>query len=633
MNNDTHQKTKSSSGRFRIVSMYVGNFDCLQDQVLQFCSDYKTSILPPTDKGLRLKVEHQQVLPEDFFSLDETNEGRGCVNSVSAIIGKNGTGKTTLARLFCNLPASDDRKHDWRTVLIFELNGRIKACSTFPQVKINNGAVECAIDSQFNLPYRFFYYSPHFTTEQFDTYTIGYHADRQTREEGELVSDISTTALMLHPEGNSELLLRGQNLQSSIFDTDEKIRLFEFIAYSHEKAGRFSMPLPNAVSIGIHVEGFQSALKDFEDKVESCKRDESGVQKKIYSTLKSSPDELRDPVGEYLRTLIEPFSRYQERRSQYGLAVGVFMCYAARYIQECGILNPSFPEDLLRRDFLPALHEFIVRDGWTDEEEIKRFLEKNSAWRDRRDRTSDGVSNDNPMFDLIELIQKFCRDGEQQAKLSRPLIRLDKQQLVLLCRMNDDGVVREVCRLVQLHGRARMISSFMKFDVLPHMSSGEMSFLTLFARLYRFVGKVHEGENVVVFLDEAETTLHPEWQRRLVAYCIRFFEMFLPHRNYQLLFASHSPILLSDVPKGNVCCLYKDNNGSCYVRRIETDNTFAANIYDLFATSYFLSGGPIGDFAQTKIRELSKSNDKRIVDLVGDELLKKLLQGKLRCAK
>ena len=186
--------------RFRLVSMYIGDFGCLKHQVIQFCSDYKTSVVCASSEKLHLKVKHQQMLPDGFFALNEKCEGTGCVNSVSAIIGKNGDGKTTIARLLCSLPASDDRKPSWKIVMVYEIDGTIKGYSTFQQVVLetNEGVIKCYSDLQFNWPYRLFYYSPYFTTEQFDVYTNGYHADLQTREEGEVVSDISTTRLMLH---------------------------------------------------------------------------------------------------------------------------------------------------------------------------------------------------------------------------------------------------------------------------------------------------------------------------------------------------------------------------------------------------------------------------------------------------
>ncbi len=639
---------------FRLISMYVGDFDCLKKQIINFCSDYTTNIVRNGNqkrKYLRLAVQYEQSLPNDFFSLNEGNEGAGCVKSVAAIIGKNGAGKTTLARLLCNLASSDERKPQWTVVLIYELNGKLKAYSTSQQVEINAGTVECEVDPHFNWPYRFFYYSPHFTTEQLDVYTIGYHASRQTHENGESVSDISTTGLMIHPEGNSELLLQGRNSQSSIFDVDEKVRLFEFLARYHEKYDgalaetrrlprknrggrlrdplcRFNIPQPDAISIGVHTEGLFAAIRDMSEKVESCKRDEAGVQKQIFATMKSSPGELRDPVGEYLRTLIEPFEQFRKSQSRYGLIVNVFMSYAARYIQECGLFNPSFPNELLRRGFLSALKKFINSGDWSSEEKIKRFLEENPPPQRLAADGSEGILGKISLLELIGLLQVFRIRSDEQKNSSRPTVRFDGIHVVLLCRLDDDTTLKDVCRLVKLHGLSREISSFMKFDVLPHMSSGEMCFLSLFSRLYHFVGKVPDDENVVVFLDEAETTLHPEWQRCLVAYCIRFFEVFLPSKRYQLIFASHSPMLLSDIPKGNICCLDRDKKGHCYVRRIAADNTFAANIYDLYATSYFLTGGPIGDFARSKIQNLQNQEDEKIVNLVGDELLKRLLQRK-----
>ena len=86
------------------------------------------------------------------------------------------------------------------------------------------------------------------------------------------------------------------------------------------------------------------------------------------------------------------------------------------------------------------------------------------------------------------------------------------------CRLTNKKVKKLVYELVRLHGLTEIFSPFLTFDILPKMSSGEMAFLSMFARLYRFVwDKTNLEDEVMIFLDEAETTLHPEWQRRLVA--------------------------------------------------------------------------------------------------------------------
>jgi hypothetical protein len=182
------------------------------------------------------------------------------------------------------------------------------------------------------------------------------------------------------------------------------------------------------------------------------------------------------------------------------------------------------------------------------------------------------------------------------------------------CLLSNKKVLKLVDELIRLHSLTKIFSPFLTFDILPKMSSGEMAFLSMFARLYRFVGKkTKPGDEVMIFLDEAETTLHPEWQRRLVAYIIRFFEVFVPYRHYQLIFASHSPTLLSDIPVGN-CCFLKtvEDNGKKYAQccAFKTDNgannTFGANIYDLFRNAFFMDDGAIGVFSSMVIRRLLK---------------------------
>ena len=75
------------------------------------------------------------------------------------------------------------------------------------------------------------------------------------------------------------------------------------------------------------------------------------------------------------------------------------------------------------------------------------------------------------------------------------------------------------------------------------------------------------------------------------------------------MIASHSPVLLSDIPKSNVC----------FIKRIETpdkakieiinpdiDNTFGANIHSLYRESFFMKNGSMGSIATMKINEILK---------------------------
>ena len=622
----------------RLISLYIGSFGPFKGQIMNFCSDYRTEVKNSNGR-LHLEVTHEKVLPDSFFALNEGNGGNGCVKSVSAIIGKNGSGKTSLARLLCNLPASDDRKPGWKTVLIYEDNGEIKCYSTFSSVTVEliapTGMRRTIVPDGIFLPYKLFYYSPHFTTEQFEIHTTGFRADSNASDEGGLVKNISTTALLLHPDGNSELLPVVGAKQASVFDADEKIRLFEFIADYKAKGKKlvekFDMPMPERISIGIHNEGLQLAVHDIRanaDRIQIVKKDLQEKRK-----IKLSSRALVNPVDKYLKEVGEVLDEYRKTISQYNLVVNVFMSYAARYIQESGIFNASFPVEELDQGFLADLKDFLVSGKWVKESSIRRFFKGHRPELPPKGNEKSSSPDSNPMLELIDLLQRFCKDSKKQSKLHSPTVRIVWGSL--LCQLGVPEVLNDVCRLVQLHAQTRVISPYLKFDVFPHMSSGEMSFLTMFARLYRFVGK--KNENIVVFLDEAETTLHPEWQRRLVSYCIRFFEVFLPDNNYQLIFASHSPMLLTDVPKQNVVFV---NEKHCVVD-VRRQKAFAANIFELYKDSFLLDKGQIGEFAASKVNELMKKlnsgrkekileDDLKVASLIDDPFISRHVWRRLR---
>ena len=175
-----------------------------------------------------------------------------------------------------------------------------------------------------------------------------------------------------------------------------------------------------------------------------------------------------------------------------------------------------------------------------------------------------------------------------------------------------------------------------------------MSFLSMWGRLYEFV-RERESErhkyDVMVFLDESETALHPSWQRKLVWYTIWFFEHFAPHARAHLLFASHSPILLSDIPKSNVHFMFGDSRkrGRQQKELARLADTFAANVFDLYRLSFFMNEGTVGKFASMKVNGMLRKvssrkelfNDQcisvvdedleRTVKLIGDPFIRRYL--------
>lgn len=100
--------------------------------------------------------------------------------------------------------------------------------------------------------------------------------------------------------------------------------------------------------------------------------------------------------------------------------------------------------------------------------------------------------------------------------------------------------------------------------------------------------------NVCIILEEIELYFHPQFQKNLIKYILDGIkQMSFTHiKGIQLMMVTHSPFVLSDIPTGNILAL-KDGMQS------KTElQTFGANIYDMLNTSFFLHNGTIGDFAQ-----------------------------------
>ena len=145
---------------------------------------------------------------------------------------------------------------------------------------------------------------------------------------------------------------------------------------------------------------------------------------------------------------------------------------------------------------------------------------------------------------------------------------------------------------------------------LKQKSSGEQQLLfsigTLIYHLRNLNSSTNQNDNisysnVSIILDEVELYFHPEYQRKYINYLLESIAHAGLYRikNVNICCITHSPFILSDIPKNNV--LFLDNGNS--VRTMQED-TFGANIHTILQNGFFLESLPIGEFAKKKINEL-----------------------------
>jgi len=136
------------------------------------------------------------------------------------------------------------------------------------------------------------------------------------------------------------------------------------------------------------------------------------------------------------------------------------------------------------------------------------------------------------------------------------------------------------------------------------ISTGEEAFFSHFSRLNE-VKKYVMGKTIWLLIDEGDLYFHPQWQKEYFDQLLSYVNFLFPRNKVQIFVTTHSPFIVSDLPKQNLIFLKKDENNKCIpVEAASQKETFGANIHELFTESFFLEGGLIGEFAKKQIQEI-----------------------------
>jgi predicted ATP-dependent endonuclease of OLD family len=180
-------------------------------------------------------------------------------------------------------------------------------------------------------------------------------------------------------------------------------------------------------------------------------------------------------------------------------------------------------------------------------------------------------------------------------------------------------------------------SNGMKYNDL---SNGEKTAL----RVRFYIEKIirdNKTKNFLFLLDEANNDLHPLWQKKLLLFLIDTFKN--RKEKIHFILTSHSPFILSDLPKQNVIFLEKEKRtGNCINATDKVDiNPFGANIHTLLSHGFFMKDGLMGEFAKEKIDTAITYLNKKIltkeeldyceniISIIGEPIIKRELQRKL----
>ncbi len=145
------------------------------------------------------------------------------------------------------------------------------------------------------------------------------------------------------------------------------------------------------------------------------------------------------------------------------------------------------------------------------------------------------------------------------------------------------------------------------------MSSGELQFaFTIHSVLYHIQNinsvvstkenKKIKYRNINLMLDETELYFHPEFQQHFIDQLLRGIGKYKINEidSINIMFLTHSPFILSDIPAINILKLDK----GVPILYEPTEFTLGANIHSLLANDFYLSKGFIGERVRQTLNEL-----------------------------
>lgn len=537
-----------------------------------------------------------------------------------AIVGKNGTGKTMLANCIMdtlfrletiqtNKYGSD--RYDSQFIVAFEdvIEGK-KGIKIFVKGKLEGISVKSAIDYKL--------YTGH-GYQEIEKFKFGYFKnvldliDYKNERYG-VVFDASV--------GGSINKCFKHDLEMHYINTEkdkilnyyenEIMKVLDFINSVLDNT-KIPFVLPKSVSI---------TLVDYEVNLRYISRelDKMSERKSALSAFSEKPSNILNRTCQYI---IKKYGKNWCSQLVVNLILNLFK----------ELCIPQTSAEHLESEADAFLKGLINIDRFAEDDSLETML-----------RLFDYIKNDKNEHEIY-LYRQFIYKLQEMGIRSEGGRRRFHNNSLILKLPEDTSVMKELL----LHYKNTNFSyPYFSFDF--GLSTGEFNFLKLFSNIAELTSKDSDGklyvqnnithkvkcENLFLYFDEVDLSLHPEWQQRYVDWILQFIDTYFKNCTVQIIITTHSPIMLSDFPKNNVLYLWKDA-GRIHAERRDI-KTFGNNIHTLFMDSFFLNeAGTMGAYAEKKINAiasglkkgmiLENKNVTKIIDNIGDDIIRnRLLQ-------
>ena len=516
----------------QLLYLWINKYSCFEKANLNFCESPRFDFNEKTKQLKKIKNETNiSLFPLKRNGLNEEN----CIDNISILVGSNGAGKTSICKFLYDLFFYHAKIQNF--IVIYKIDG-VKYITTDYDIKISElNMMDIKPVKLGNAPFNMVFYSPIYSHDHhFGTLSGG----------NTLFKDVSTTYTIKND------IIQYKNETSGIEYTDKISEVDAHDILDHKRYATFLsyfLKAESNIDLGITLSNY------------------------IYFSYDKNAFELFDQESNIDTIVSNIFNELFFNINKKNLKEKFIDTIAlAEYCTFCRIYifgNKTGQAEVFQKVFISILHEYDYKNkNITVSNKIMEIF---------------GLFSET--FELVEWVS-FIHILRQvdETNFEDGYVRFD---------LTKEKEANNWIMLDYFYDRISSVYNFGEFHLIPTPSSGEYCELQIYSRLLEGISKIindNDNKNFIIFLDESEITLHPKLQQHLIKNIINFLNELYIKQNYKfhIIFATHSPIILSDLPKDNVIFLKKEDEQtkSVVTNLAENRNTFAASIFELYKESF-----------------------------------------------
>ena len=417
---------------------------------------------------------------------------------------------------------------------------------------------------------------------------------------------------------------------------DQNKDINQFFCIYLDTNGKFYLFDKNFDLSSIAIEGLATDQVDINGYCDDQKRD-----KLIYIM-----NEDRRPIGSYGGSSL--LDVHLAESSRWYILNGIFEAYEVLYSR--GLVSSSykfsfgFSKNSIPKKFLNVLEEkefffclvlMVIVDirnkfelGLSDEEIERHFVDGDyqTLFDKITEETEEKKDFINSLVNFLNYLEQFIHEykiKEYSDTIGNRIVEIGYGRENFDNRFKFEKLYLDNENLLNKASDLKYYGFRVIDDFYYNMSTGETNILKVMSYVKWLQMNPSQGTCQLV-VDELESGMHLEWSRSLINFLVNYINEInkVGGMNFQPIFTTHSPYMLSDIKPGNVIMIEK-NQETGYSEGKVLQNTFAKNIQEIMKEN--LIDNIYGDFALAKIDSMiGILNGEEVQEGNEEELLKEI---------